>query len=137
MSRTASRTPSTISSGRGPLGRLRRGRETAGPAAWSCPDCGLATTDQGDARLGYCSRCRDFTGMCGAGRKIVSPDMMTVTSWHVPCTRPGGAAWQIGYGACLTATRLCPEHDADVRAGRAAWAGPAFPLAPRQSPENR
>lgn len=129
MSRTASRTSSGVNSGRSRLGLLRRVREPAGTAAWSCPDCGLGTTDPGDARLGYCARCRDFTGMCGAGRRIVSPDMMTVTSWHVPCTRLGASAWQIGYGASPRATLLCAEHDTEVRAGRAAWAGRAIPVA--------
>ncbi|MFZ0044481.1 MAG: hypothetical protein WAL16_01500, partial [Streptosporangiaceae bacterium] len=104
-------------------------------AAWSCPDCGLAATDAADARLGYCGRCRDFTGMCGAGRKIVSPDMMTVTSWHVPCTRLGETAWQIGYGSNLRGTLLCAQHDAEIRAGHAAWAGRAIPVTGPRPPE--
>jgi hypothetical protein len=117
--------------GRG--GLLRRGRQASGApsraAGWACPDCGLATQDPVAARLGFCARCQDFTGMCGAGRKIICPDMMTITSWHTPCTNPGAVRWQISQGMGLRMTLLCPDHDAELRTGRASWIGRAVPLA--------
>jgi hypothetical protein len=117
--------------GRG--GLLRRGRQASGAsssaAGWVCPDCGLPTQDPVASRLGFCARCQDFTGMCGAGRKIICPDMMTMTSWHTPCTNLGAAAWQISLGAGPRVTLLCPEHDAELRMGLTSWIGRAIPLA--------
>lgn len=94
----------------------------------ACPDCGLPIQDEAAARLGYCSRCADFTGMCAAGRKIICPDVMSVTSWHSPCTVIGVAGWQIGYGGRRFVARLCPEHDAQMRAGLVPWIRDAVPL---------
>jgi hypothetical protein len=82
----------------------------------ACPDCGLAMDDAA-ARLGFCSRCADFTGMCAAGRKIVCPDVMSVTSWHTPCTVLGVVGWEVTYGGRRVAARLCREHDAQLRVG--------------------
>jgi hypothetical protein len=67
--------------------------------------------------------------MCGAGRKIVCPDMMTVTSWHTPCTNLGAVAWQISQGAIARVSMICPEHDGQLRAGNLAWIRSAVPLA--------
>ena len=67
--------------------------------------------------------------MCGAGRKIVCPDMMTVTSWHTPCTNLGAVAWQISQGAIVRVTVLCQDHDNQLRAGNAPWIRSAVPLA--------
>jgi hypothetical protein len=66
--------------------------------------------------------------MCAAGRKLVSPDMMTVTSWHTPCTSLGVTAWQISYRGSLRTTLLCAEHDAQIRAGDATWIRHAVPV---------
>jgi hypothetical protein len=116
--------------GRG--GLLRRGRAAPGALSkavgWACPDCGLATQDPVAARLGFCARCQDFTGMCGAGRKVICPDMMTMTSWHAPCTNLGVVPWQISQGMGLRSTMLCPDHDAELRAGHASWIRQAIPL---------
>jgi hypothetical protein len=105
------------------FGQRRRGEAglggPAGPRA--CPDCGLQIRDRTAARLGFCSRCGDFTGMCAAGRKIVFLDMMSMTSWHTPCTELGGAAWQLLFEGTERSVLLCTEHDAQVRAGRASW----------------
>jgi hypothetical protein len=66
----------------GPAGFLalgRRRQRSGQPAAsdrLKCPDCGLPITDPAAARFGFCGRCQEFTAMCGAGRKIVCPDMM-------------------------------------------------------------
>jgi hypothetical protein len=106
-------------------GFLRRIR---GASSWTCPDCGLATHDQVAIRLGFCNRCSDFTGMCGAGRKIICPDMMSVTAWHTPCTSLGSLAWQITQGTRRQVALLCPAHDAQLRAGRASWITEALPL---------
>jgi hypothetical protein len=94
----------------------------------ACPDCGLRSQDPVAARLGFCSQCSEFTGMCGAGRKLVSPDMMTVTSWHTPCTNLGVTAWRISHRGRLQTTLLCPEHDAQLRAGEATWIHDAVPV---------
>ena len=105
----------------GALGASRRTR--------SCPQCGLRIRDPVAARLGFCDRCKDFTGMCGAGRRIVSADMMTNTSWHTPCTNAGAVAWEFGQHGEVRRTLLCAEHDAQMRSGAAPFVGAAVPLA--------
>jgi hypothetical protein len=67
--------------------------------------------------------------MCGAGRKIVCPDVMTVTSWHTPCTNLGAVTWQISQGAIARVAVICPEHDGQLRAGSLPWIRSATPLA--------
>jgi hypothetical protein len=112
------------------LGLIRRARTAAEPpdVRPACPDCGLRSQDPVAARLGFCSRCSEFTGMCGAGRKLVSPDMMTVTSWHMPCTNLGVTAWRTSHRGQLQTTLLCPDHDSQLRAGDATWIREAIPL---------
>jgi hypothetical protein len=95
----------------------------------ACPVCGLPRRDAVAARLGFCSRCSDFTGMCAAGRKIVFLDMMSMTSWHTPCTQLGSAAWQLLFQGTERNVVLCAEHDAQVRAGKASWISQAKRLA--------
>ena len=113
---------------------LRRARLRLVPQAdtggWACPDCGLAAQDRVAARLGFCSRCLEFTGMCAAGRKFVFPDVMSMTIWHMPCTNLGTSAWQLSQGTMSQVALLCPQHDADVRAGRASFLTEAVALAP-------
>jgi hypothetical protein len=94
----------------------------------TCPDCGLAIEDETAARLGFCGRCAEFTGMCAAGRKIISPDVMSVTSWHLPCTVLGLVEWEITYRGRKTVVRLCPEHDSQLKAGGQAWIDEAVRL---------
>jgi hypothetical protein len=96
----------------------------------TCPVCGLAIRDLAVARLGFCDRCREFTGMCGAGRRIICADVMTRTSWHTPCTQLGIVAWDITQlqGRCRTV--LCHAHDAQVRFGGLPWIKAAVPLDP-------
>jgi hypothetical protein len=106
-------------------GLLHRGRAATG---FTCPDCGLATSDPVAVRLGFCAACREFTGMCGAGRKIICPDMMTVTAWHSPCTSLGTSPWQITQGASRQVALLCSLHDAQLRNGDASWISEAVPL---------
>jgi ribosomal protein L37AE/L43A len=113
------------------FGHRRRGRDEldAPTGALTCPDCRLQIRDRVAARLGFCSRCGDFTGMCAAGRKIVFLDMMSMTSWHTPCTQLGSAAWQVLFEGADRSVLLCTEHDAQVRAGRASWISRARRLA--------
>lgn len=66
--------------------------------------------------------------MCGAGRKIVSADMMTLTSWHTPCTNPGAMPWEFSRDGAGFRALLCAEHDSQVRTGEAPWIGDAVPL---------
>jgi ribosomal protein L37AE/L43A len=97
---------------------------------WSCPECGLPTHDLVATRLGFCARCHEFTGMCAAGRKIICSDVMSMTTWYTPCTNLGASAWQIAQGAISRVALLCPQHDAEVRAGRTSWLSEAIPLTP-------
>jgi ribosomal protein L37AE/L43A len=118
------------------FGQRRRGAggPNASASARTCPDCGLQIRDRTAARLGFCSSCGDFTGMCAAGRKIVFLDMMSMTSWHTPCTQLGSAAWQVLFEGADRSVLLCPEHDAQVLAGRASWISRARRLADVAAP---
>ena len=120
---------------RGRLGILRRRRDV--PAriygVTACPTCGLRIRDLIAARLGFCDRCREFTGMCAAGRSVVCPDMMTRTTWHTPCTELGVVAWEITLGYRLSKTVLCRAHDTQVRFGGTPWIVNAVPLGPPSS----
>ncbi len=107
--------------------RLRRERAEAPALCRTCPDCGRSIRDREAARLGFCDRCREFTGMCGAGRKIICPDLLTTTTWHTPCTRLGAAAWDITLGTGQRSTLLCETHDAQMRSGRLPWVKLAIP----------
>lgn len=99
----------------------------------ACPACGLPIRDHTAARLGFCDRCQEFTGMCGAGRRIVCPDLMTRTTWHTPCTELGAVAWEIAQGRVMSKVVLCKEHDMQVRFGGTPWIGHAAPLDPVNS----
>jgi hypothetical protein len=117
---------------RGKLGILRRRRD-APPRIYivtTCPTCGLRIRDLIAARLGFCDRCREFTGMCAAGRSVVCPDMMTRTSWHTPCTELGVVAWEITVGCRPSTTVFCRVHDTQVRSGGTPWILKAVPLGP-------
>jgi hypothetical protein len=108
----------------------RRSAVRSNTGGWSCPECRLPTKDPVAVRLGFCARCHEFTGMCAAGRKIVCCDVMSMTTWHTPCTNLGASAWQISQGAISRVALLCPQHDAEVRAGRTWWLSEAIPLTP-------
>ena len=120
---------------RGRRGILRRGRSAAAGthSVDACPICGLPIRDKTAARLGFCDRCREFTGMCGAGRKVICPDMMTRTTWHSPCTELGAVAWDINQGQGVSRTVLCRLHDAQLRFGGTPWILDAAPLDARSS----
>lgn len=123
-----------ISSQRGPDGGrsgLLRHQRNASSSAYRvgvCPACGLRIRDLVAAQLGFCDRCREFTGMCGAGRRIICPDLMTRTTWHTPCTELGAAAWEITQVQGWCKTVLCRVHDAQVRFGGTPWIVAAVPL---------
>jgi hypothetical protein len=112
------------------LGLIRRRRHSrVAPALCrTCPDCGLPIRDREAARLGFCDGCRDFTGMCGAGRRIVCPDMMTITTWHTPCTRLGAEPWEITLVKGPRRTLLCEAHDQQMRSGEMPWIQLAVPV---------
>jgi hypothetical protein len=115
-------------------GLLRRRRDAISrPYFLGCPVCGLRIRDLGAAQLGFCDRCREFTGMCGAGRRIVCPDMMTRTTWHSPCTELGAVAWEITQVQGRYKTLLCRAHDAQVRYGGTPWMVAAVPLSKQTS----
>jgi len=98
-----------------------------------CPACGLRIRDLVAAQLGFCDRCREFTGMCGAGRRIICPDMMTRTTWHSPCTELGAVAWEITQVQGRCKTLLCRVHDAQVRYGGTPWIVAAVLLSKQHS----
>ena len=114
--------------GRSGLLRRRRNAPSRRYGAGGCPACGLPIRDPAAAQLGFCDRCREFTGMCGAGRRIICPDLMTRTTWHTPCTELGAVAWEITQvqGRCTTV--LCRVHDSQVRSGGMPWIVAAVPL---------
>jgi hypothetical protein len=68
--------------------------------------------------------------MCAAGRKIVCCDVMSMTTWHSPCTNLGASEWQIAQGDVSIVALLCPQHDAELRAGRTSWLREAVVLTP-------
>jgi hypothetical protein len=117
---------------RGRAGLLRRQRKVpAFPySIGTCPACGLRIRDLVVAQLGFCDRCREFTGMCGAGRRIICPDLMTRTTWHTPCTQLGTVAWEITQVQGPCRTLLCRVHDTQVRFGGTPWIEAAVPLNP-------
>jgi hypothetical protein len=102
-------------------GRRELPATTSGASALACPECGRSSRDPVEAQYGYCPRCRAFTGLCGAGRKVVCPDIMTRTSWHHPCTNIGIAGWEIVVDDSKSVTLLCQGHDAQMTAGSATW----------------
>jgi hypothetical protein len=120
---------------RGRLGILRRRRDVPARiySVTACPVCGLRIRDLIAARLGFCDRCREFTGMCAAGRSVVCPDMMTRTTWHTPCTDLGVVAWEITVGYRRSRNVLCRAHDTQVRFGGTPWIVNAVPLGPASS----
>ena len=104
----------------------RRERQTF--SGWVCPGCGSLIRDPAAARLGFCSRCHDFTGLCAAGRRIVCPDVMTVTTWHTPCTRLGVAAWRVMESGNERVVLLCQAHDEQLLDGEPSWLPEATPV---------
>lgn len=114
----------------GRLGLLRRRRDVPAQVTSvdACPVCGLRIRDPIAARLGFCDRCNEFTGMCGAGRRILCPDVMTRTSWHSPCTELGQVIWEIDQGDGFARTVLCQVHDSQVRGGGTPWIVDAAPV---------
>jgi hypothetical protein len=106
---------------------LRRPGQGAPALCRSCPDCGRSIRDRDAARLGFCDTCQEFTGMCGAGRKIICPDVLTITSWHSPCTRLGATAWEITLASGRCRALLCDAHDVQLKSGRLPWVKLAVP----------
>jgi ribosomal protein L37AE/L43A len=115
---------------RGRLGIRRRRRDASAgvTSIYSCPACGLRIRDSIAARLGFCDRCNDFTGMCGAGRRVLCPDVMTRTTWHTPCTDLGAVIWEVDQGDGFARTVLCRVHDNQVRGGTMPWIVDAAPV---------
>lgn len=102
-------------------GRREQPDATSGASTLACPYCGLRSRDPVEAQFGYCPKCQEFTGLCGAGRRVVCPDIMTKTSWHHPCTSIGVATWEIAVdkGSCVTV--LCQVHDSQLATESANW----------------
>jgi hypothetical protein len=107
--------------------RRWRGASSRPYRVGNCPACGLRIRDSVAAQLGFCDHCREFTGMCGAGRRIICPDVATRTTWHSPCTQLGVMAWEITLEHSECETVLCRAHDTQVRSGRMPWIVAAAP----------
>jgi hypothetical protein len=80
-----------------------------------------AIRDRIAVTAGYCSRCQDFTLMCAAGRRLISPDVMTRTGWHWPCTLTGISQWQLTQEENPTTVLLCTAHSEELASGRVPW----------------
>ena len=106
--------------------------------AFTCPFCGYDVTDQDDAAYGWCRRCRDCTGMCGAGRRIVvidpssppvrrlyllpgrntGPRVTGPPRWDVPCLIRADDIWELTCDGVDRATEaLCTVHGEQLRSG--------------------
>jgi hypothetical protein len=86
---------------------------------FTCPDCLHVTKDYDLAGLGWCEFCSEYTGRCGAGRRLWVPGFVDGDGWQMPCTRPWTALWELARrDREPLLVRLCDEHGRDVRAGR-------------------
>jgi hypothetical protein len=100
-----------------PKGRV----SPAGAPSARCPQCLSAIRDRIAVSAGYCARCQDFTLMCAAGRRLVSPDVMTRTGWHWPCTSAGMTKWRVTDQNGMTTVLLCAAHGMELASGRVSW----------------
>ena len=53
--------------------------------SFTCPRCKAVTRDLALARRGYCSTCREFTGLCGAASlavALLATGVVTMPGWH-------------------------------------------------------
>jgi hypothetical protein len=93
----------------------------AGGASARCPQCKTVIRDRIAVSAGYCAQCQDFTLMCAAGRRLVSPDVMSRSGWHWPCTSAGIAKWQVTHQNGVTIVLLCDAHGEELASGRVSW----------------
>jgi hypothetical protein len=93
----------------------------AGAPPGTCPQCLTAIRDRIAVGAGYCDRCQDFTLMCAAGRRLVSPDVMSRSGWHWPCTSTGVTKWQVTHQNGVTIVLLCAAHGAELASGKVSW----------------
>ena len=82
---------------------------------FTCPECGRPSPHRTDAGIGYCPHCGEFTGLCGAGRRVwLTAGLVTYTGdadWSHSCPRPGVARWQVTVpGGRVIDTLLCVPH---------------------------
>jgi hypothetical protein len=89
-----------------------------------CRVCGQPLRYPEDEQLGWCDRCRTYTGKCQAGRDLGYPGHLGGGGWQVPCPRPWSAWWDLALpGGVPLRARLCDEHGAAVRHGEAPITG--------------
>jgi hypothetical protein len=93
----------------------------AGHHSVRCPQCLSVIRDRIAVTAGYCAECQDFTLMCAAGRRLVSPDVMTRTGWHWPCISAGVTKWQVTQRNDPTTVLLCAAHSAELESGLVPW----------------
>jgi len=93
----------------------------AGASSARCPQCTTAIRDRIAVRAGYCAQCQEFTLMCAAGRRLVSPDVMSRSGWHWPCTSTGISKWQVTHQNGVTIVLLCAAHGEELASGQVSW----------------
>jgi hypothetical protein len=99
---------------------------------FTCHFCGYDVTDEDDAKYGWCRHCKDSTGMCAAGRRVMVYDLLGPRGgglirpvaasgrprptgpsprWDVPCVTPAYDMWELTLdGVDPTQDALCPAH---------------------------
>jgi hypothetical protein len=84
----------------------------------SCPQCARQIRGD-DARLGYCRTCQEFTGLCAAGRRVVSGDALTDFRWRASCPKPATGPPRVfaGRDGRPQTMRFCQDHEALLAAG--------------------
>src|SRR5215813_6221969 len=102
-----------------------RGRAAVPSFACPRPGCGHTTKTPALAALGYCEKCHEFTGQCGAATIAVAlydTGLVTISDWPHPCTAAGAERWRLtGADGVETGIVVCAPHGDRLRGGGAAW----------------
>jgi hypothetical protein len=131
----------------------------ANAVPFTCHFCGHDVTDEDDAKYGWCRRCKDCTGMCAAGRRVVVYDLMGPRGgglirpagpggrlkprgprlrWDVPCVTPALDMWELTLdGIERRQDALCLAHGEQLQNRLAPGiCGTRIGPAPRPSPRH-
>jgi hypothetical protein len=94
-------------------------------ASFTCPRCTAVTTDPALARRGYCGRCQQFTGLCGAAlvaAALLATGVVDMPAWPHPCTAAGTECWQVtGADDAAADILLCASHADRLHRGARSW----------------
>jgi len=93
--------------------------------SFTCPRCKAVTRDPALAKRGYCGKCHEFTGLCGAASlaaAIFATGVVSMPGWPHPCTTTGTESWQAtGADGAVTGVLLCASHGDRLRRGATSW----------------